>query len=494
MRHDLTGLKIRTLRKEAGLTQGELAHRAGISPSYLNLIELNKRGAAGRLLDRIAEGLGVERALLDGEAERRVIATLEEIGADPALAAANAPPPTVPEALVGRHPDWADLLVRLYRAYLDRGEAVTALADRLNRDPFLGDSVHRLLTGVTSIRAAAEILDAPDSLADADRARFMRIVTADSRKLSDTARALAAFFDSAQTRIRSATPMEHVDAFIAAAGNHFPRLEELADSARGEVERLLRSDEAGNDKAGDSRHSRRFRRVREWIGRTQASAIEAVMVDPELDSEEARALAAPAIEAHLAAAIFMPYAPFLDAAERLRYDLDRLTRLFDVSYEQVAHRLATLRRPGAEGVRFAFMRADASGYVTKRLPLPGLPLPRYGHACPLWPVYGAFQTPGATQRAFGALPGGETFLFFARALEKSPAPAGPPRHLLSVMLACSAADAGRVVYGDGIDREAATVAVGTTCRLCARHACIQRQEPALIAYDEKTMSAAGKAG
>ena len=172
---------------------------------------------------------------------------------------------------------------------------------------------------------------------------------------------------------------------------------------------------------------------------------------------------------------------FLQAAERCRYDLDGLCRLFGVSYEQAAHRLATLRRPGAEGVRFAFMRSDASGYVTKRLPLPGLPLPRYGNACPLWVIHAAFQSPGVTARSFGELPSGEQFLFFARAVEKRPPGVARPRHLLSVMLVCRAADAGRVAYGDGIDRAAATVPIGTICRLCPRADCEHRQEAPLIA-------------
>ena len=54
MSQNLVGLKIRALRRRSGLTQGELARRAGISPSYLNLIELNKRAVGGALVDRIA--------------------------------------------------------------------------------------------------------------------------------------------------------------------------------------------------------------------------------------------------------------------------------------------------------------------------------------------------------------------------------------------------------------------------------------------------------
>ena len=173
MAENLAGLKIRSLRKQAGLTQGELARRGGISPSYLNLIERNKRPVSGVLLDRLAAGLGVERALLDGEAERHIVDSLNEISADPALAAGSGRPGSA-EDLVGRHPGWAHLLLRLYQAYLDKSQTVLALADRLNRDPFLSESVHRMLTNVTSIRSAAEILEMGDALTPSERARFPR--------------------------------------------------------------------------------------------------------------------------------------------------------------------------------------------------------------------------------------------------------------------------------------------------------------------------------
>ena len=154
MAKNLAGMKIRTLRKRSGLTQGELARRARISPSYLNLIELNKRAVTGGLLDQIAAGLGIARADLDGEAERRVVESLEEIAADPEIAG-HARHPGPAEELVGRNPGWAGLLLTLHRAWLDQSQAVLALADRLNRDPFLGDSVHRMLTSVTAIRCQA---------------------------------------------------------------------------------------------------------------------------------------------------------------------------------------------------------------------------------------------------------------------------------------------------------------------------------------------------
>ena len=294
----LTGLKIRALRKERGLSQGELARRAGISASYLNLIELEKRAVGTELVDRIAGGLGVARSELDGEAERSVVTSLEEIAADPELAKAGDHPGPA-EELVGRNPGWASLVLRLYHAWLDRTQAVLALADRLNRDPFLGESVHRLLTNATSIRAAAEILDADDALPPSDRRRFLSIVTADAQKLSGTAQSLLEFFDSAQVRVRSATPAEHVDAFILATDNYFPELEALAsdflaarragETSDAAVQRMLGEESRlpPDPSVAATAETRRFRLLMDVL-RDAASSATRVLFEthPALASEE----------------------------------------------------------------------------------------------------------------------------------------------------------------------------------------------------------------
>ena len=113
-------------------------------------------------------------------------------------------------------------------------------------------------------------------------------------------------------------------------------------------------------------------------------------------------------------------------------------------------------------------------------------------ACPLWPVYGAFQQPGVTVRCFGELPSGDRHFFFARAVEKSPAKVGMPRRLLSVMLAAAADEAGQLAAADGIDPARAMLPIGTVCRLCRRERCAHRQEAPLIAevagMDKRPMS------
>ena len=485
MSQNLAGLKIRAQRKRAGLTQGELARRAGISASYLNLIELNKRAIAGALVDRIAAGLGVERSELDDTSERRSIDILEELAADPEFSTDGGHPRKAAE-FVGRHPDWAALMLRVYRGFVDRNQAVVALADRLNHDPFLSENVYRILTSVTAVRSASEILEKYDQLSPIERSRFLAIISMDSEKLSDAARSLARFFDNAEIRVASGTSTEQVDAFMFESDNYFAELETVAvDWLRrnGGGKALSGMSRSSEEAVVDNAQSRRFLEVKLASAAMARPAIETlVTTHPALVAREARVLATAALHAYVAAAILMPYEPFLAAAERWRYDLDMLSRAFDVSHEQAAHRLATLRRPGAEGVRFAFMRSDPSGFVTKRLPLPRLPLPRFSNACPLWVIYTAFQTTGAVVRSFGELPSGDRFLFIARAIEKTRQSVSFPRRLLSVMLACSAAEAGRVVYSDGIDRNdpKAIVPVGTTCRLCPRRECSHRQQAPLL--------------
>ncbi|WP_265515706.1 helix-turn-helix domain-containing protein [Nitratireductor luteus] len=492
MAQKLTGLKIRARRKELGLTQADLARHAGISAPYLNLIEGNRRPVGAALLKRISAELNVDVAQLDGGAERRLVQALEELAADPRFADPNSTRGNA-EDLVGRHPGWSELILGLFRAYEDQRQAVLALADRLNHDPFLGENVHQMLTNATSLSSAAEIL-AGGSLSEKEQRRFGAIVQSDVARLSATARALLGFFDSAEMRVRSATPSEHVDAFILQENNHFPTLEALAkDYLQAPSRDGFRDVSPMTDAPDDTPETQRFALAKRTARRIGSEAVgEIVHGHSALPSEDSRRLAEAAIYSYLAGAILMPYEPFLEAAERHRYDIDALCRRFGVSYEQAAHRLATLRRPGAEGVQLAFMRSDVSGHVTKRLPLPGLPLPRYTTACSLWAIYSAFQTPGITVRQYGELPSGDRFLFFARAVDKMPARIGYPRKLLSVMMACPANEVGRVVYGDGLDLEKAAVSIGTVCRLCRREDCGYRQEEQLIAgpalSDKRRMS------
>ena len=80
-RDALTGSRIRERRVMAGQKQADLAKRIGISASYLNLIEHNRRRIGGKLLMAISGALGVEATLLTEGAEAAQIAALREAAA-----------------------------------------------------------------------------------------------------------------------------------------------------------------------------------------------------------------------------------------------------------------------------------------------------------------------------------------------------------------------------------------------------------------------------
>ncbi|MDT3677388.1 MAG: short-chain fatty acyl-CoA regulator family protein [Burkholderiaceae bacterium] len=516
------GPRIRERRRSLGITQSALAARIGISPSYLNLIESGRRNIGGAVLKRIAAEIGVAIDELDGAAQRRLADDLASLAAEPLLAELPLDPASA-ESFAGQHEVWAQALVRLHRASQDRLNAVHALSDRLNHDPFLGDAVHSMLSRVAAIRSASEILETVEDVEPAQRARFLSIIASESARLSDVAQALASFFDSAHTHTRSITPAEEVDDFLLERGNHFPGLEQASVDFRAaariehdcDEERLAAylgsvhdvqvrigtgtapeaaaaQPRAAWDDAsrtltlpqGVSRAARRFELAKfaAQLFHRGAPISAEIAGSSLLTSDAAKRRATRVLVSYLAAAILMPYDVVLEAAVTGRYDLDRLAGRFDASFEQVCHRLVTLQRPGAQAIPFAFLRVDAAGFVTKRYPLPHLRMPRHGSACPMWPVYQAFQSPGALVRQLAEFPNGARFLLLARTDEKPRPSFTMPRRLMSIMLACNALHADRTVYGEsiGLSSTAPATPVGPNCRLCVRHDCWYRQEDPII--------------
>ena len=76
MARTLMGTRIRERRRAKKLTQTALAKTVGISASYLNLIEHNRRGIAGRTLIALARELGMQPSDLSEGADAALINTL----------------------------------------------------------------------------------------------------------------------------------------------------------------------------------------------------------------------------------------------------------------------------------------------------------------------------------------------------------------------------------------------------------------------------------
>ena len=77
------GGKLRRLRQERRLTQAQMATELGISSSYLNLIESNRRPVTARVLLQLAEKFKVEIGSLASGDEERLTAELMEALSDP---------------------------------------------------------------------------------------------------------------------------------------------------------------------------------------------------------------------------------------------------------------------------------------------------------------------------------------------------------------------------------------------------------------------------
>ncbi len=470
MSRTILGARIRERRRHLGITQADLARRLEISPSYLNLIEHNKRSIAGSLLRRAAQALELTPEDLDGAAERRLLETLEEIAHSPAIAALGAEQARTGE-LIGRFPGWARALAALARSEHQATDVARSFADRLAHDPFLAETVHRMLTQIAALRSAAEILvDYPQASA-AQRDRFVAILCDQSRALSEVGEALAAYFDKAEAASRVLTPHDEVEALFGVRGNHFAEIEAKAQS--------LAAEPGDGPSAGTA--TARQRALPELAERAVGELCEQII---ERQSQVATALACgearEALLTYAGHALRAPMASFAPRARELRYDAELLARAFDVPMETVCHRLSALPpsdadsgdgKPGdASGTpRFGYFRANAAGTIVQNRNLPELGAPHYGSACPLWALYRAQQNPQSTLHQRVVFPDGERFVFIAWATPVGEPGFARPRHYMSDMLALRERDARHTVYAARAEQP--VEAVGTSCRSCAHRDC-----------------------
>ncbi len=209
----LTGTLLRERRLALALRQADLAAQAGISASYLNLIEHNRRNVTPDVLARLASALGIDpAALADGAGGVMV----EDLRAGAALAGGDAELDRL-EDFAGRFPGWAGVVAALYRRSEGLERAVEALNDRMTHDPHLSASLHDLLSALSSVRSTAAILAETEHIDPDWRARFHRNLHQDSERLAAGAEVLVAYLDgSDQTREQGlAAPQEELEAWLA---------------------------------------------------------------------------------------------------------------------------------------------------------------------------------------------------------------------------------------------------------------------------------------
>lgn len=503
------GSRIRRKRKTENLSQSDLAARVGISAAYMNLIEAGRRKAGSRLLEKIATELDASADDLDGTRDRHLVNELRSSAALPEIRKLHIDPSGA-EAFAAQFPGWAEAFLTLRRAYEDEEARTHALSDRLNQDPVLRETFYQIVSGISAIRSLAEILESDAGLEAKQAHRFQSMIARQAEDLTGVATTLNSFFDASAPKTEKISAAEEVDEFLLRNSNYFPELEDAAARILTETGSGRSPNEAAILRHLEQKHGReivtdaatardRSRAVvlnpldtdsgrRFSLAKTAATDMAAETIETLLErygslSAEARLRARRALITYTAGAILFPYDRFLQDAKETRCDLELMGHMHRASFEQVCHRLTTLRAPEKPGIPFGFMRVNPAGYVTKRYPVAGLPIARYGPGCPLWAAYRAFQDPGHIIRQVAEFPNGERFFLVAKAVRKNPVGFCKDPHYVSVMLACDVHLApGMIYFEDGASgSDVMHVEAGPNCRLCPRQKCAHRAEDHIIA-------------
>ncbi len=468
MRKAFMGVRVRRLREERGLTQAALAAALGLSTSYLSQLETNERPLTVSVLLKINAAFGVDVQLFSDDEEARLIADLRDALSDAqtgeTVASAEirelaANMPAVGRALVVLH--------RRYRAAMERSEAMAA---RLGDDwpaaapptPFeeVRDYFYARHNHVAELDEAAERLNLTAKLSTGKLSTggIYAGITEHLARVHGVRVALDAGGDRGeesaglQRRYDAANKVLHLPLHLHQGQHAFQMATQLAFLEQDDLIRRL----------------------------TEAAPF---------SGEEARSLARIGLANYFAGALILPYGAFLQAAETLRYDIERLGRQFGVGFETICHRLSTLQRPEAKGVPFFFVRVDRAGNISKRQSATDFHFSRVGGTCPLWNVYEAFAQPGRILTQLAQMPDGRTYLWIARTVSRADGEYGAPDKTFSIGLGCDLRHAARLVYAKGLDLgdPRAATPIGAGCKVCERPACPQRAFPPIgraLAIDE----------
>lgn len=446
------GSKIRMLRRRHGLRQVDLAERLSISPSYLNLIEHDQRPLTAPLLLKVAELFPADLKSFGAGDHGRLVSDLHEVFGDALFEAHDVTTTDLREAAANETVSRA--VVKLYRAYRDALEGMQGMA--------------------------SQVSDGGEVMPGIDLARLP------SEEVSDVLQQNQNYFpelEEAAERLAGEVGLERADPYPGLVQHLRASGIEVVVAAhsrgKGAMRRYDPAHKTLHLSEVLSRYARNFQLAHQIGLLTLSREFEQILKRSRVTTRDSEALCRMALANYFAAALLMPYGPFLESARTLRYDIELLERRFGVSFEQVCHRLTTLRRPGQEGVPFHFIRVDIAGNISKHFSASGIRFARFSGLCPRWNVHSAFMTPGMMRTQISKMPDGTAYLCVARTVRQSLGGFGAAHPLHAISLGCEVQHARHLIYGDGLDvhNPSAAVPIGITCRLCERTDCEQRAFP-----------------
>ncbi|OBH70539.1 Cro/Cl family transcriptional regulator [Mycobacterium mantenii] len=450
MSKTFVGARVRQLRNERGFSQAALAEMLEISPSYLNQIEHDVRPLTVAVLLRITEVFGVDATFFSSQDDTRLVAELREVTMDRDLDI-DVDPTEVAE-MVNAHPGFARAVVNLHRRYrITTAQLAAATEERYSDGSGSGsitmpheevrDYFYQRQNYLHELDTAAENLTIKMRLHHGDLAREL------TRRLTEV------------------------------HGVHINRRIDLGDTVLHRFDPETKTLEFSNHL---SLGQQVFKMAAELAYLEFGDLIDTLVEEGKFTSDESHTLARLGLANYFAAAAVLPYRQFHDVAENFRYDVERLSSFYSISYETIAHRLSTLQRPSMRGVPFSFVRVDRAGNMSKRQSATGFHFSSSGGTCPLWNVYETFANPGKILVQIAQMPDGRNYMWVARTVERRAARYGQPGKTFAIGLGCELRHAHRLVYSEGLDLsgEIATP-IGAGCRVCERDNCPQRAFPAL---------------
>ncbi len=440
-RRALTGSRIRRLRTDRGLRQAALARACGISPSYLNLIEHNRRNIGGALLNRIAAELKVDPATISEGAEAALTLALE-------TAASSVPgfdsDVERSEELAGRFPGWARVIEQQQNRLLRLETTVETLNDRLTHDPYLSASLHNVLSAVTAIRSTSGILASGEPIEPEWQARFHRNLYEDSQRLAEAAEGLVSYLDAgADVDQTHMLPQDEVETWLADMGWRIGGLE-----------------------------------------RDAALSSEDVVSAVKFATEPAQELALGYAESYARDANALPEAKLSAILASGGTDPRRIASELSLDLPLVLRRMATLPVDCfVGGLSPGLVICDGSGTLTFRKPVRGFEPPRYGAACALWPLFQALRSPTTPIVEDVFLRGRDESHFTAFAISTTAYPGGydgPPVVEATMLLMPK-------LPGDAEATRAR--AIGSSCRICSQGDCPARRAPSILGFSDEALPA-----
>lgn len=440
------GPSLRRLRRDHGLTQADMAADLEVSPSYIALLERNHRPLSAEMLLRLAQTYKLDMSTLAGKDGSDHTARLQGVLKDPMFADIDLQPLETADAATN-FPGITDAFLRLYTAYR---EEQLALADR----------------GAETGGAQGGVEEPPDPVAES------------RRFLAARRNSFPSLDDAAERLSEAAARHDNLSGYLLA--RHGLKVRRLpANVMVGSVRRLDRHRREILLADSLDTASQTFQLALQTAYLELRPEIDGALGKTRFDTEGGERLTRRALASYAAAAILMPYSAFARAVEAKRYDVEALGRQFGASFEQTAHRLTTLQKPGQERVPFFFIRVDPAGNVSKRLDGAGFPFARHGGGCPLWTVHQAFRTPRQIVTQWLELPDGQKFFSIARTVTAGGGGFGAQSVERAIALGCAEEHASALIYTQdrpGFGPETATP-IGVTCRLCHRTECTARSAP-----------------